>query len=166
MLQNLELKLVLRDMELAQMVCRDLGATHAGVLEQVDTYFRVPHGRAKRRDTVGRPTEFVVYDRADQLDPRPSAYELLDDLAFSSRFGSPGAWCVVRKRRELWLIDETRIHLDRVDGLGDYCEFEVLMVPGRTGAQARAVLDRLRRALAPALGEPVPGSYSDLLGGT
>jgi adenylate cyclase class IV len=36
-----------------------------------------------------------------------------------------GVLAVVKKRRTLLSLDATRIHLDNVDGLGDFIEFEV-----------------------------------------
>jgi len=39
-----------------------------------------------------------------------------------------GIKCVVRKRRMLYMIGQTRVHLDRVEGLGDFMELEVLCI--------------------------------------
>lgn len=164
-MRNIELKLRLHDPELARRACARLGAVPMGVLLQTDTYYRVPGGRAKRRDTVGRPTEFVVYQRADDAVARASEYDLLDEAGFLARVGPvlPEPWIVVRKARDLHLIDDARIHLDEVEGLGSFCEFEVVMVPGRSSDAAHALLERLLAALSPALGEPIAQSYSDLL---
>jgi adenylate cyclase class IV len=43
----------------------------------------------------------------------------------SSHASALGVLAVVKKRRTLLSLDATRIHLDNVDGLGDFIEFEV-----------------------------------------
>jgi adenylate cyclase class IV len=61
------------------------------------------------------------------------------------------------------MAGRTRIHLDRVDGLGDFVELEVVLAPDEdeeTGtAEAHALLDRLGVQHA----DLVPVAYVDLL---
>ena len=73
---------------------------------------------------------------------------------------------VVRKRRELFLLDNVRIHLDTVESIGTFLEFEALVTPNHTVADCHAAIDRLRAAFMPALGEPIACSYADLLLGS
>jgi predicted adenylyl cyclase CyaB len=44
---------------------------------------------------------------------------------------------VVEKKRELWLYDNTRIHLDTVKSLGTFLELETLVIKGKKDAQKR-----------------------------
>jgi adenylate cyclase class IV len=46
---------------------------------------------------------------------------------------------VVRKTRTLYLVGQTRIHIDQGEGLGDFLELEVVVQPGQTGAEAKAI---------------------------
>ena len=163
--ENVELKCELRDLERARELCREAGAAETAVLHQTDTYYRVPSGRLKRRETAGRPTEWVLYERADVDGARSSHYELLDDEAALERFGDPPGevWAVVRKRRELWMRGDVRIHLDDVEGLGRYLELEALVTPHQDREQATAALEALRTVLSPSLGPVVRFSYSDLV---
>ena len=57
-----------------------------------------------------------------------------------------GVETVVRKTREVYLVDGARIHLDRVAGLGTFVEIEVLMErAGRRSARLmRDLCERLR----------------------
>ena len=167
-MRNVELKAEIRDLDAARLTCSVVGAVPAGTLLQVDTYFRTPDGRLKRRVTEGRAAEWIFYQRPDQLGPRLSRYTILTDGQARVRFGSGTlqAWKVVRKRRELWLLgpreSETRIHLDTVDGLGTFLEIEALVTPSRDLPEARDEVVRLREAFGPLLGEPIAGSYGEL----
>jgi adenylate cyclase class IV len=167
-MRNVEFKAEIRDLEAARLTCEVVGAVRAGTLVQVDTYFRTPDGRLKRRETEGQPPEWIFYQRPDQPGPRLSRYTLLTDGQARVRFGSGTlqAWKVVRKRREPWLLDsarsQTRIHLDEVEGLGTFLEIEALVTPGRDLPEACVEVLRLRGAFSPLLGEPIAGSYGEL----
>jgi len=166
-MRHVEFKAEIRDLEGARRICDLLGATPAGTLVQVDTYFRLPDGRLKRRETEGRPAEWIFYRRPDQLGPRVSRSTVLTDGQARVRFGSGTlwAWKVVRKRRETWRLDETSIHLDLVDlgdGTGAFLEFEAPVTPRQDLPAARDLVIGLRNAFAPLLGEPIASSYEAL----
>ncbi len=151
-----------------------IGARYEGRLSQVDTYFRVPSGRLKLREFVhvhldGRSlveAELIAYDRPDSDGARVSCYERTTvadagstKLQLQADHGIRG---VVRKERELWLVDSTRIHLDTVEGLGSFVELETVAAgaPGRT---ERDEHDRIAAALAIDLSQTVEVSYIDLI---
>jgi len=162
---NVEFKAELRDLELARAAVRSMGALKAGVLEQTDTYFRVADGRLKKRETEGEDTEWVFYDREDRTLPKLSRFTIYDEAAAKERFGSRPlpVWLTVKKRRELWLMGAVRIHMDEVEGLGKFLEIEALVSPKQNVAKCHELVAKLREKLGPALGEPLSGSYSDLL---
>jgi adenylate cyclase class IV len=164
-MHNVEYKAELRDMEVARAACRGVGASFIATLLQTDTYFRVPSGRLKRRECEGEPPEWIFYDRRDEARPRLSCFTIYTDQQALERFGAAPlpAIVVVRKRRELHLLDNVRIHLDTVEGLGQFIEFEALVSPGFPVAKCHASVDRLRAAFGPALGEPLSCGYADLL---
>jgi adenylate cyclase len=70
---------------------------------------------------------------------------------------------VVRKVRQLLMLGPTRIHLDHVEDLGNFVEFESLVSRSNNVAKAAEHVERLRAGIAATLGEPIAGSYSDLL---
>ena len=70
---------------------------------------------------------------------------------------------VVRKRRELWLVDNVRIHLDEVDGLGTFLELEAVIDAAHDEAACRAAVYRLLAVLGILESDCVRASYSDLL---
>ncbi|TVQ60623.1 MAG: CYTH domain-containing protein [Phycisphaerales bacterium] len=164
-MHNVECKLELRDPAIARAAILRLGGAHAGTLVQTDTYFRVPTGRLKKRETVGEPDQWIRYDRINRLEPRLSHFDLFDERTAIERFGSRPlpVLCVVRKTRELYTADHVRIHLDDVEGLGRFIEFEALVSRTNNVVKCHAAVRRLREAMGPALGEPISLSYSDMV---
>ena len=69
----------------------------------------------------------------------------------------------MRKQRLLLLVGQTRIHLDRVDGLGDFVEIEVVLRDDQTEAGGAATAQALLRQLGVASGQRLTGAYLDLL---
>ncbi|HET7035514.1 MAG TPA: class IV adenylate cyclase [Thermomicrobiaceae bacterium] len=166
-MRNLELKVPLPALSAARERARMLGAEPAGVQEQTDAYFDVPHGRLKLRRIAGqREATLIAYRRPDEAASRYSDY-LLAPAAEPDALGEVlvralGVLVVVRKRRELWRFGATRIHLDEVEGLGSFVELEtVLGGQPVEAAEAEHRLVRDRLGLADLL--PIPGSYGDLL---
>lgn len=164
-MKNVEFKCELRDPDLAAAVCRQLGATHVATLNQTDTYFRIADGRLKKRECPGEPAEWIFYARDDASAPKISQFMIYSEEEARSRFGERPlpVWIVVRKRRELYMLGGVRIHLDTVEGLGSFLEFEALVSRNQTVPQRRAEVDKLRAAFGPALGEAIACGYSDLL---
>ncbi|MEC9373926.1 MAG: class IV adenylate cyclase [Planctomycetota bacterium] len=164
-MQNVEFKAELRDLEVARAVCRSIGALHVATLDQSDTYYRIGDGRLKRRTTEGEPTEWIFYNRDDLARARISNYRIYTEEEALAHFGTAPlpVWVVVRKRRELWMTGAVRIHLDSVEDLGDFLEFEALVSRRQNVARCHEQIKRLRTAFAPVLGEPISRSYSDLL---
>ncbi|XP_063253247.1 uncharacterized protein LOC134550462 isoform X1 [Prinia subflava] len=77
---------------------------------------------------------------------------------------SPWAcWATVRKERLLLLLGQTRLHLDRVQGLGDFLELEVVLRPEQSVQDGQRVAQELLRALGVPEQDLVCGAYLDLL---
>jgi homotetrameric cytidine deaminase len=163
--RNVEIKT--RDADPAATLERALalGASDEGVLTQRDTYFAGAHGRLKLREEGGG-AYLIAYERPDCVQARTSAYRLADvgdDPAAvrEALDAALGTRVVVDKRRHLLLYENVRIHLDEVEGLGSFVELEGVAAPDSDLTREHALVARLREELG--LGEPVPGSYSDLL---
>jgi len=136
-------------------------------IEQDDTFFPCPNGRLKLRAFDATSGQLIFYARPDQAGPKESFYILSptaspDTLrdALTAAHGISGR---VRKVRTLFLVGRTRVHLDRVEGLGDFLELEVVLHDGEAAdagvAEAHALMARL--GVAPeAL---IEGAYLDLL---
>jgi len=164
-MQNVEYKAELRDLPLARTIAGSIGALRADTLRQTDTYFRIPDGKLKRRETIGHPTEWVAYARPDFSRAKLSTFTIYPEHMARERFGAAAlpVWTVVKKTRELWTYQGVRIHLDTVENLGTFIEFEALICPERTQAKAHELVESLRASFAPAMGEAIAVGYADLL---
>jgi predicted adenylyl cyclase CyaB len=166
--RNLELKARYADLAAAREVLRRLGARPHGLEAQTDNYFPVPGGRLKLRQIEGRSAVLIWYRRDDRSDPRTSSYRLVPvpDVPpmkelLTSALGLRGE---VRKRREVYLWHNVRIHLDEVAGLGTFLEFEAVLSTAEEEADAPARLAHLVQAFAIPPSDQVALSYADLLG--
>jgi adenylate cyclase class IV len=164
-MRNVEWKGELLDPTGAERICEELGAQRIGVLEQRDTYFRVPAGRLKRRECSGCPDEWIHYFRANDSSARNSDYSVYTPEEAAARFDLAALepWVVVAKQRTLYVHGEVRVHLDQVENLGAFFELEALVNERQREAQAERALHDLLAALKPVLGDPVASSYSDLV---
>ena len=68
---------------------------------------------------------------------------------------------IVKKKRELWLYKNTRIHLDIVKNLGSFLELETLVIKGKKDAQKR--FDDIIALLHLDLKKQILASYRDLI---
>jgi adenylate cyclase class IV len=169
--RNIELKARCANLQRAAEAALRIGATRAGELRQLDTYFRFPHGRLKLRETAlpdGRGAELIAYQRSDAPAFRGSDYYVIPlshpadmKTALAKKLGVRGE---VRKRRELFLWHNVRIHLDDVAGLGTFIEFEAVISPADDEAVSLQRLARLAEALAIGDDDRIAVSYSDLAG--
>ena len=164
-MQNIECKYEIRDMNLARSLARIRGGRSIGTLEQTDTYFRLASARLKRRETVGEPTEWIHYERSDLARARLSHFTIYSEEEALERFGTRKLpeLVVVRKKRELYMCENVRIHLDQVEGLGDFLEFEALVSPQYHVARCHHALAALKEHFSPAIGEVIAVSYCDML---
>lgn len=164
-MQNVEFKAELRDPQLARIICRHLGATHIATLEQRDTYFRVPDGRLKKRETKGEPTEYVFYHRQNRARPRLSHFTIYSEEQALQRYGSRPlpVWLTIEKKRDLWMYQSVRLHFDEIESLGRFFEAEALVTPRVHVGRAHRRVNKIRDRFAPALGEIISVSYSDMI---
>jgi predicted adenylyl cyclase CyaB len=162
---NLEIKAQLTDVKSAIRIARSIQADHVGILLQKDIYYRVPHGRLKLRQIAGQHSELIFYDRVETSDRRRSNFHILPvaDSAETHIFLRQALTVigVVAKKRILFLIDGTRIHIDDVKGLGSFLEFEVPVKSSLTVARKR--LEEMIKIFGISKKDFIKKSYIDCL---
>lgn len=165
---NLELKARDPDPERSPRVCRDLGAEDKGILFQRDTYFEAPRGRLKLRREGDAVAHLIAYERADVPQRRESRYRVVaidDPQGLEGALASVlGIAAVVTKTRRLFLFEGVRIHLDLVDGLGSFVEFEAVAEQGaRDLSRFEALLSDLQLSFGIGDADLIGKSYCDLV---
>ncbi len=184
---NLEFKARVENFDRARKVLRQRQAYFAGVLEQSDTYFHAQNGRLKLREIQRRSpatkgfmveSQLIFYQRADAVAIKRSDYFIAKlEAAENMRAvlaAALGIKIVVTKTRELFLLGyggaateknkiHIRVHLDRVEELGEFVEIEALAGENISAARAEQEAQNLREAFAISPADLVAGSYSDLL---
>ena len=172
MARNVEVKIKVDDLEGLRSRALALGAMDHGVLHQVDTYFATPPAlgaRLKLREHTGGRSELIAYRRPDTPGFRTSDFHLVPvEAPESLREALRHALGVVHqvvKTRQLLLLGRTRIHLDRVEGLGDFLELEVVLADGDdvTGGEQEA--EGLLAQLGVSGRPRIAGSYADRAAG-
>ena len=130
-MKNIEIKTPLEDPRPIEAKLRSLDAEKIWCRWQRDTFFHTSKGWLKIREAEDEKAELIGYDRAvDDSGPRPSTYDLFD-LEEVERWKRMfervlGVKQIVEKTRTLWTWKQTRIHLDQVNGLGDFVELEAV----------------------------------------
>jgi len=145
------------------------GAERIGTFRQVDVYFSLGDRRLKLRTLANREEgQLVYYERPDiggvkgsdvLLASVPHARVVLDIL----RRVLP-VQAEVRKTREIYRYQGVQVHLDAVDGLGRFLEFEKVLGPADSEADGRKVLESLKTYFQVPEEDVMASSYSDLVG--
>ncbi|NIO00706.1 MAG: CYTH domain-containing protein [Candidatus Latescibacteria bacterium] len=169
MRRNIEIKAKISDLTAITERVNAIADCGPTLIDHEDTFFRSSRGRLKLRKFSDSKGELIYYDRPDSIEPSECRYirssisapgEIIEILSRS--IGIRG---VVRKRRTIYVIGQTRIHLDEVEGLGKFIELEVVLLPGQGATEgvriARDLIDKLG-ILEPDL---VDKAYIDLLNG-
>jgi predicted adenylyl cyclase CyaB len=166
---NIEIKARVDDFEAMKSIANSLSDGPVEEIPQEDTFFETPKGRLKLRALSPTSGYLIYYERPDHGGPKRSDYILAPThapeslkAALSRALGLRG---VVRKTRYLYMVGQTRIHLDQVDGLGNFLELEVVLRDGQTDADGRAVAEELMRKLGVDQAALLEGAYIDLIEG-
>ena len=165
--RNIEIKARIDAIEALLPHARTLADGDAEQIEQDDTFFHVAQGRLKLREFADGSAELIHYHRSDGSEARPSDYVRLPvpDAAALRQALARGCGVLgrVRKRRLLLRLGQTRLHLDRVEGLGDFIELEVVLRDGQSDDQGRAIAEGWMQRLGLQQARRLGGAYMDML---
>ena len=136
-------------------------------IAQDDTFFHCGAGRLKLRAFSATDGELIFYRRPDEQGPKESFYVRTPTAdpeglrqCLSLAQGQAGR---VVKQRTLYLVGRTRVHLDRVQGLGHFVELEVVLDDEESIEAGASEANRLMARLGIAADQLVGTAYVDLL---
>jgi predicted adenylyl cyclase CyaB len=169
MAQNVEIKARIEANQFETLRRRSSEIATGGPIElvQIDTFFQSRNGRLKLREFGDGSAELIFYERPDCDGPKTSTYVRSSCLSPATMnqalAGANGVLGVVKKEREVFFVDQTRIHLDRVDGLGTFLELEVVLDDGDSPEQGESIAREIMKQLGIDCSQLVSGAYFDLL---
>ena len=164
---NIEIKARARSFEEIKSRAEALSDTPVEVIPQEDIFFNTPRGRLKLRLLPGERGQLIYYTRPDREGPKRSDYQLFHTAdpenlkrVLELAYGVRGT---VRKTRYLYRVGQTRVHLDDVEGLGQFMELEVVLRDGQGDAEGQAIAQSLMASLGVEKSDLLEGAYMDLL---
>jgi predicted adenylyl cyclase CyaB len=164
---NIEIKARVNDLVALQQKAEQLSDTPCRVIPQLDTFFNCPNGRIKLRELGPQHGQIVFYQRANVSGPKHSEYLIFetDDpmglkTVLSEAYGVRG---VVSKVRHLYVVGQTRIHLDEVHGLGQFIELEVVLRPEQNDTEGQLIAEDLMQKLGINPADLIEAAYMDLI---
>ena len=166
--RNIEIKARVADLAAVEARAGAIADSGPVDIAQDDTFFTCPRGRLKLRELGPGQGQLIHYHRPDQGGPKLSDYVIAPTSdpaalreALTRAYGVAGR---VRKHRRLYLAGRTRIHLDRVEDLGDFMELEVVLGSGDDTVGGEAEARRIMQALGVVEADLIEGAYVDLMG--
>ena len=154
--------------DMVRMIKFPCCARFVGVDNQTDTYFSTANGRLKMRQG---PIEnaLIYYNRENKAGPKLSEVKLLPldnnaDLLKEILIKAHGVKVVVKKKREIYFIDNVKFHIDEVEGLGSFVEIEAIDKDGTLGLEKiTEQCDYYLKQFNIQVADLLTHSYSDLL---
>ena len=131
MARNIEIKTYLDNINSCVDTAKSLSGSDPELIKQEDYFFNCSNGRLKLRIFSPDKGELIFYKRNNENGPKMSEYFISETnepnrllRILEKSYGIRG---VVKKIRKLFLIGNTRVHIDQVENLGSFLEFEVVL---------------------------------------
>ncbi len=167
MAKNIEIKARLRDLSRFGQKVRELNARLEGRDLQTDTFFEVKNGRLKLRESTLYGNLLIPYLRKDAAGPERSSYALIkieDAEAVKSLLTQIlDVKVVVKKQRDIYIHENVRIHIDDVESIGHFFEFEAVLDEKESGAENQQKVDRLLDYFEIDRADLIDKAYADLI---
>ena len=131
---NIEIKAKCRDFSIVQDYLQR-NAEFKGVDTQTDTYYQVKRGRLKLRHG-NIENALIYYERETNNNPKESKVILYPnpEVDLENILNQVlGILAIVKKKREIYFIDNVKFHLDIVEHLGKFLEIEAIDLEGTLG---------------------------------
>nr|WP_287410752.1 class IV adenylate cyclase [Pseudodesulfovibrio sp.] len=163
---NIEIKAQVSNLSNLQKKVEELCGKHHDLLYQRDIFYTLKKYRIKLRN-VNEKFELILYKREDTSGPKKSSYiripVVFPQLVHTILKTTLGIRSVVEKKRVLFFSGQTRIHLDNVENLGTFLEFEVVLDDKDSQENGISIANNLMKQLGIRKTDLISGSYIDLI---
>jgi adenylate cyclase class IV len=169
MARNVEIKARIEPTEFEELRQRAATLATEGPIQllQTDTFFYSQIGRLKLREFGDGSAELIFYERPDCVGPKISSYTRSPcpspETIKESLGRANGILGIVKKQREVFFVKQTRVHLDRVEGLGTFLELEVVLNQDDSEEMGEQIAGELLLQLGVDDSQLIPGAYLDLI---
>lgn len=137
------------------------------IIQQEDIFYHCSTGRLKLRIFNESGGELIWYARENQSGPKMSQFTTSVtkeprslDLVLRNSCGYRG---VVKKIRYLVLIGQTRVHFDKVEGLGTFGELEVVLEEKQSQEEGEKIAKEIMEKLGIKNEDLIECAYIDLI---
>ena len=164
---NIEIKARCPEPDRIRAIMQKKNADFKGVDQQVDSYFKVPEGRLKLREG-NIENSLIFYKRPNEGGPKQAEVYLYHTgsgsglkVILTKALGLP---VIVKKKREIYFIDNVKFHIDDVEKLGSFIEIEAIDTTGEISTDKLIEQCQLyMEILGIGKEELIDCSYSDML---
>ena len=162
--KNFEIKCRIRNLsEIKKILVSDRSYKYS-IEKQKDIYYKVKSGRLKLRIINEKNSDLIYYNRKEKNRERVSNFVISSTINFkelnfimTKQFE---VMVIVNKKREIFVKDNIRIHLDTVNKLGNFLEIEIMF---KDLNKAKKMMSELKDMLNLNTKDFIKSSYSDLL---
>ena len=166
---NREIKAFCPDFVPVRRILRESGASFIETKRQLDCYYRLPDleseagTRRFKLRSENEKTELIYYRDHHETGTRISEFQLWqmpNREVLEVLDAVLGVRVVVRKKRELWHLDNIKFNLDCVEGVGQIFELEAQQADGH---DIVGQVEEYRSRLSPYLGAYITCSNENLV---
>lgn len=171
--RNIEIKATLHNKQDIISQLKTITNTEGEVIIQHDTFYKVPDGRLKMRIFPDKSSVLIHYHRPNIAGPKLSKYikyhiegpdqDTQTDVLQSVLLNSLGVLGEVKKTRLLFMIGQTRVHVDTVERLGDFIELEVVLNETQSTDDGQDIANEIMNKLGISEKDLLTHAYIDML---
>lgn len=164
---NIEIKARVNDISKLRKLAKSLATETVQLLLQEDIFYNNKNGRLKLRIFSENLGNLIHYERPNASNAKLSSYLLYETkkpIELRNLLStSLGEIISVKKKREVYIVGQTRVHLDEVEELGTFMELEVALLDKQTANEGKLIIANLMEKLEISSKDLVSVAYADLL---